>query len=80
MATPKKPKPHLPLIDELKMLLEARRGEWQKIADESDLVSHSWISQFMRGLIKNPGYGTLVELRDYLLLHPAAAEQAEKAA
>ena len=71
----RKPKLRLPLVDELKVILEARRGDWQKIADDSQLVSHSWISQFMRGLIANPGYGTLVKLRAYLERHPAVEVQ-----
>ena len=35
---------------QVRTLLEARRGDWQRIAAEAD-VSHSWISQFVRGLI-----------------------------
>jgi len=38
--------------------LDARRGEWQQIADAAN-VSHSWISKFVRGLIENPGIETL---------------------
>ncbi len=38
--------------------LEARRGEWRQIAAASG-VSYSWISQFMRDKIDNPGLQTL---------------------
>ena len=41
--------------------LEARRGEWPDIAKQAG-VSHSWLSQFMRGLIPNPGIRTLEKL------------------
>jgi hypothetical protein len=38
--------------------LDACRGEWQGVATAAG-VSHSWLSQFVRGLIPNPGYETL---------------------
>ncbi len=41
--------------------LDRRRGDWKVIASRAD-VSHSWISQFVRGLIPNPGYMTLKKL------------------
>lgn len=47
--------------------LQQRRGEWPVIAKAAD-VSHSWISQFVRGLIPNPGYRTLQKL-DAALSH-----------
>lgn len=46
---------------EVRTRLEARRGEWPGIADRAR-VSHSWISQFVRGKIPNPGYETLKRL------------------
>jgi transcriptional regulator with XRE-family HTH domain len=49
------------LDTEVKRLLEDRKGEWQTIATAAE-VSHSWISQFCRGLIANPGYATLKRL------------------
>ena len=58
-----------PLDIEVRDLLESRRGDWQRIADGAG-VSHSWISQFVRGKIPNPGFATLTTLRAYL----AAAE------
>lgn len=42
-------------------LLQSKRGEWQAVASLSG-VSHSWISQFVRGHIPNPGYRTLQKL------------------
>lgn len=41
--------------------LDARRGEWPEIARQA-CVSHSWLSQFARGLIPNPGIRTLERL------------------
>jgi transcriptional regulator with XRE-family HTH domain len=63
-----------PLDVEVRELLESRRGQWQQIADGAK-VSHSWISQFVRGKIPNPGFATLTSLRDYL-----AADESAKAA
>lgn len=50
---------------EVRAALEARRGDWQRVADDAR-VSHSWISQFMRGKIPNPGYATLKRLHGVL--------------
>jgi transcriptional regulator with XRE-family HTH domain len=55
---------------EVKELLEQRRGDWKRIAEEAD-VSHSWISQFVRNLIPNPGYATLKKLHARLAEHEA---------
>lgn len=41
--------------------LEAQRGEWPELARQAG-VSHSWLSQFVRGLIPNPGIRTLEKL------------------
>jgi transcriptional regulator with XRE-family HTH domain len=41
--------------------LKRRRGDWRGISERAG-VSHSWISQFVRGLIPNPGYATLKKL------------------
>lgn len=54
-----------PLDTEVKTLLNARRGDWQTVAKQTE-VSYSWLSKFMNGHIDNPGYLTLVKLRDYL--------------
>ena len=53
------------LDTQVRTLLEARRGDWQRIAAEAD-VSHSWITQFVRGLIPNPGFATLKRLHEHL--------------
>lgn len=45
--------------------LEQRRGDWPRIAEASS-VSHSWISQFVRGKIPNPGYATLKRISSAL--------------
>ena len=57
------------LDSEVRAALEQRRGEWKQIAAEAK-VSHSWISQFVRGKIPNPGYATLCRLS--ALLQPEA--------
>jgi transcriptional regulator with XRE-family HTH domain len=51
--------------------LEARKGEWQAIADGSG-VSYSWLSKFVNGHIDNPGFGTLTKLESFLSPKPAA--------
>jgi transcriptional regulator with XRE-family HTH domain len=61
-----------PLDAEVRDLLENRRGDWGRLAAAAG-VSHSWISQFMRGLIPNPGFMTLTKLQ-------AALTATEKAA
>lgn len=54
--------------------LESRRGDWPKIAEKAQ-VSHSWISQFVRRKIPNPGFETLKKLHS-ALAEPAATEGA----
>ena len=56
---------HVPLDEHVKELLEARRGEWQSVADGSG-ISYSWLSKFACDMIQNPGYRTLLRLADYL--------------
>ena len=46
------------LDSKVRAALEARRGDWPAIAQRAG-VSHSWLSQFVRGLIPNPGIETL---------------------
>jgi transcriptional regulator with XRE-family HTH domain len=53
------------LDEQIKALLADRKGEWPQIAREAE-VSHSWLSQFVRGKIGNPGYRTLVRLHGVL--------------
>ena len=54
------------LDDAVREALEARRGDWPQIALRCR-VSHSWLSKFVRGQIKNPGYATLIRLRTELI-------------
>lgn len=55
------------LDTEVKTLLDARKGNWQTIAEDPAAgVSYSWLSKFVNGHIDNPGYATLKRLRDYL--------------
>lgn len=54
-------------------LLQARKGDWKRIADESKVVSYSWISKFVNGHIPNAGVATLKELRVWLEAHPPAS-------
>lgn len=58
------------LDEEVRGLLCARRGDWQRVAEAAD-VSHSWISKFVNHRIPNPGYATLQKL------HRALAEPVE---
>ncbi len=53
------------LDSEVRQLLGARKGDWQKVAEAAD-VSYSWLSKFVNGHIDNPGYGTLKKLHAYL--------------
>ncbi len=59
------------LDNEVRDLLEARRGDWRQIAADAG-VSYSWVSQFMRNKIPNPGFETLKSLAH------ALSQQAEK--
>lgn len=51
----------MPLDLEVRAELERRRGEWPRIAAAAG-VSHSWVSQFVRGLIPSPRYVTLTRI------------------
>lgn len=53
------------LDEQVKLLLEQRRGDWHGIATGSN-VSYSWLSKFANGRIPNPGLVTLRELHQYL--------------
>lgn len=57
---------------EVRDALNRRRGDWRVIAKDVD-VSHSWISQFVRGKIPNPGYATLRRLHAHLCGQAAPA-------
>lgn len=54
----------------LRAELDRRRGDWPKISKAAD-VSHSWVSQFVRGKIPNPGYATLKRLQAALSAMPS---------
>lgn len=54
------------LDTEVRAALERRRGDWKVIAERAK-VSHSWISQFVRQKIPNPGYATLCRLHALLI-------------
>jgi transcriptional regulator with XRE-family HTH domain len=56
---------HTSLDIEVREALQARKGDWQRIASESG-VSYSWLSKFVNGHIENPGFGTLKGLHAYL--------------
>jgi transcriptional regulator with XRE-family HTH domain len=58
--------PQTRLDDEVREMLLKHRGDWRRIADEAG-ISRSWISQFCRHLIPNPGYVTLTKLRAVLV-------------
>jgi transcriptional regulator with XRE-family HTH domain len=47
-----------PFVREVKKSLALSKGSWIEIAETAG-VSHSWISQFTRGLISNPGIENL---------------------
>lgn len=59
--------------------LDQRRGDWKRISEAAD-VSHSWISQFVRGKIPNPGYATLKRIHAELIGQPGAPAVEQKAA
>lgn len=67
------------LDNQLRSELDRRRGDWPQISRAAD-VSHSWISQFVRGKIPNPGYATLRRLSVALSPDPAASLRATAAA
>jgi len=54
-----------PLDERVRSALVARKGDWQRIAEQSG-VSYSWLSKFVNGHIDNPGYATLTKLDGYL--------------
>lgn len=59
--------------------LDQRRGDWKRISEAAD-VSHSWISQFVRGKIPNPGYATLKRIHAELIGQPGALVVEQKEA
>lgn len=53
------------LDSQVRDALLARKGDWPRIARKAE-VSHSWISQFVREKIPNPGIETLRRLKTVL--------------
>ena len=43
--------------------LNAVKGHWRQV-EENARVSYSWLSQFARGVIKNPGIDTVIMVDD----------------
>lgn len=64
------------LDSEVLAALQSRKGDWQAVAEGSG-VSYSWLSKFANGHIKNPGFSTLMKLRDYL--KPARSKRTQEA-
>lgn len=54
----------------LRERLNGRRGQWPRIAASAE-VSHSWLSQFARDKIPNPGFVTLKKLAEAMDAIPA---------
>lgn len=63
---------------ELRERLIQRRGQWPKIAAGAE-VSHSWLSQFARNKIPNPGFVTLKRLAEAMDALPGEGTQAHAA-
>lgn len=59
----KSPEESLP--DEVARLLGGSKRRLRDVATDAG-VSLSWVHQFLRGAIKNPGYLTLMRLREVL--------------
>jgi transcriptional regulator with XRE-family HTH domain len=64
---------------DVRAALERRRGDWRQIALSAD-VSHSWISQFCRNKIANPGFATLKRLHEKLGADATTPQEARDAA
>ena len=62
------------LDTEVRQALVRLKGQWPEIARECG-VSHSWISQFVRDKIPNPGFATLKRLRTHLAASEGAPSE-----
>lgn len=63
------------LLQEVQQSLNARKGEWKKIAKDVPGVSYSWISQVGRGKYgSEPTYSRLKAVDEYLRATPPAAK------
>lgn len=60
-----------PLDDAVKEFLAANRGVWAAISDDAK-VSHSWLSKFVNGHIRNPGLTTLRKVHEAIERHQKA--------
>ena len=67
---------NLNLDQSVLQMLDARRGDWQAVAEQSG-VSYSWLSKFANGHIANPGFATLVKLANALDVQGAGAIEPE---
>lgn len=56
-----------PLVSKTRALLQARRGDWPKVAAAAD-VSYSWLCKFAAGDIPSPGIVKLQSVHDALCL------------
>lgn len=73
---------HTKLDTAIRARLAARKGGWLEIAERAG-VSHSWMSKFMNGHIKNPGIRTLEKLDAALKprrAHPQPAQPIQEPA
>lgn len=65
------------LLTEVREGLDARRGEWKRIASEIDGVSYSWLWQVGNGKYKSsPAYDRLRKVRDWFRAHPVEGQVA----
>ena len=70
---------HAKIDAEIRNRLAARKGGWLEIAERAG-VSHSWMSKFMNGHIKNPGIRTLEKLDGALEPHNSTQSTTQEAA
>lgn len=75
MKPPKNPPADL--MAEVRALLDARRDEWERISEGSQ-VSLSWVQKFVRGGVANPGYLTLTDLRNFMLYGAAPRRERKR--
>lgn len=53
-----------PILDYVKERLEAARGEWPKVSDETG-VPYFTITNIVQGKVADPRVGTVQKLHDY---------------
>lgn len=65
------------LLTEVQAALNARRGDWKRIATEIDGVSYSWVWQVGSGNYKSsPSYERLRKVREWLRSNPVQQKTA----